>query len=125
MTPSTRATRASAQAVRAAALAQAVCLTTTATHTRRAALAIVNAGRPANTHVTYGTLARALKLGVPTQPGRHNKLPAACEAELAAAISEFQRNGFYITKGHLVEAVSEIIKDLPVEQQAQWKDGRP
>jgi len=106
-------------------LAQAVCLTTTATHTRRAALAIVNAGRPANNHVTYGTLARALKPGVPTRPGRRNKLPAASEAALADAISEFQSNGFNITKGHLVEAVSNIIKDLPVEQQAQWKDGRP
>eukprot|EP00170_Pyropia_yezoensis_P008274 contig_34525_g8301 len=122
--PST--TRASTKAARAAGLAQAVRLASSRTCTRRAALAIVNVGRAANTRVSCGSLARALTQSTARKPpGRRTKLTAAHEMLIVDAIKEFQRSGFNITKEHLIEAVADAVKDLPAEEQEKWKDGRP
>jgi len=120
-------TRANTKVIRNAALQQAVRLASSSTHTRRAALAVVNAGRPAHHRLSYGTLARALQTPIPGlhRPGRRTKLTRAQEVQLAEAIGNFQKNGFNISKRHLVEAVADIIKDLRDEQQANWTDGRP
>jgi len=118
-------TRRSTKAVRATGLAQAVRLASV-TSSRRAALAIVNAGRPAKAHVSYGSLARELKLDAPGGPRRHHtKLSAAHEVLIVDAITDFQKKGSNITKAHLIEALADIVKDLPAEKQAKWKDGRP
>jgi len=102
-------------------LAQAVRLSS-ATSSHRAALAIVNPGRPAKARVSCGSLARALK---PDAPAGTRNLSAAHEVLIVDAIMEFQKNGFNITKAHLIEAVADIIKDLPAEKQVKWRDGRP
>ena len=60
-------TRANTKVIRNAALQQAVRLASSSTHTRRAALAVVNAGRPAHHRVSYGTLARALQTPIPSR----------------------------------------------------------
>jgi len=116
-------TRRSTKAVRAAGFAQAVRLAS-ATSSRRAALAIVNAGRPAKTHASYGSLARALKPDAPGGPRRlRTKLSAAHELLIVDATTEFRNKGFIITKAHLIEAVADIVKDLQAEEQANGKMG--
>lgn len=112
------ATRASTKAARAAGLEQALRLASSGTHTRRAALSIVNVGRQAQTRVSYGSLAKALKPSPCRSPqGRRTKLTAAHEILIADAITDFQRNGFNVTKAHLIEAVADIVKDLPADEQ--------
>jgi len=93
----------------------------------RLAMETVNFGAPGNECSTVGSIHRELhRVTVSTaRVGQPSDLTEAQEAALCKTITDFQVRGFSITKVHLIEAVTDVIAELPAEEKNKRVGGRP